>query len=166
MQENLYMKGHIRTISGIYVDILNPKPEMIDIYDIAHALSNMPRFGGHLPVFYSVAEHCLSVCDEVFERYQLGALLHDATEAYLLDMPSPIKKLLPDYQKLEDNFNRVIATKFNLEYPFNVQIKQADKFCLEWEWENIMLNGKENVKIYTPNKAKEMFIEKFIELTK
>ena len=56
MKENLYTPNCIRTFTGLYMNVFNPKPDMICIEDIAHALSQQPRFGGHLPRMYSVAQ--------------------------------------------------------------------------------------------------------------
>ena len=111
--ENLYTPNSIRTRSGQYVNVLELDPDTIRIEDIAHALSMVPRFGGHLPVFYSVGQHCLGVLNTVMDMPQpagttseelrlirLQALLHDASEAYIGDMPSPIKQHLPDFKAL------------------------------------------------------------------
>jgi uncharacterized protein len=78
--ENLYEPDCIRTYTGLYINVFNPKPEMIEIEDIAHALSFQCRFGGHLPKFYSVAQHSLNCSYLVKEpALKLTALLHDAS---------------------------------------------------------------------------------------
>lgn len=89
----------IQTRSGEAFDLLNPKPEHVQLEDIVYALSHLCRFNGHTSRFYSVAEHSLHVCDRVLEaghpaRAQLVALLHDAHEAYTGDIASPLKQLL------------------------------------------------------------------------
>ena len=113
-----------QTITGKLVDIGSPTDEMIDIADIAHALSMTCRFGGHCRDYYSVAEHSVHVveivrkmigpnstapCDYMINQICLGALLHDATEAYLGDVISPLKELLPYYGDLETRWREVIS---------------------------------------------------------
>src|SRR4051794_27255584 len=90
-------RPHIPTASGARFDPFAPDAASIEIRDIAHALGNLCRFGGHCRVFYSVAQHSCLVADLV-ERRGAGvecvhwALLHDASEAYLGDLPHPVKR--------------------------------------------------------------------------
>lgn len=141
MEENLY-SNCIRTYTGKYLDVFNPDPEMICIEDIAHALSHTARFSGHLTKFYSVAAHSVW-CAKFVKRdeFKLAALLHDASEAYLTDVPRPIKKQLPQYKVIEDNLMRVIADKFGFEYPLHPFVKEIDNMALQWEWDNLMIAG-------------------------
>jgi len=81
----------MQTFTGKRVDPLNMRPEDIDILDIAQALGNICRFGGHTRRFYSVAEHSLEVANLVSNKAKLPALLHDAQEAYIGDIIRPIK---------------------------------------------------------------------------
>lgn len=138
--ENLFTPNCIRTVSGIYVNVFEPTPEMICIEDIAHALSNQCRFGGHLPSFYSVAQHSLN-CSYLVEdkKLKLAALLHDASEAYLLDIPSPVKKGLSNYKEIEDRLMKVIADKFGFAYPLHPDVKKVDELMLHVEWDSLML---------------------------
>lgn len=99
---------------------LEPRAEDVAIEDIAHALSMLCRYNGHCRYFYSVAEHSYLVWLVVSRtapgdyRHQLRALLHDAAEAYLADVPRPVKPFLRNYQKAEKRINRAIAQAFNL----------------------------------------------------
>ncbi|MBM4346349.1 MAG: hypothetical protein FJ100_23485, partial [Deltaproteobacteria bacterium] len=86
------------TASGVSFNLSNPKAEDIRLTDIAHALSRIPRFGGHLDKHYSVANHSLVVLrvfrearPQATAREQLTALLHDAAEAYVGDVITPLK---------------------------------------------------------------------------
>lgn len=158
-QENLFEPNCIRTFMGHYIDPLNADPSKIEILDIAHALSMQPRFSGHLPRFLSVAEHCCFCFDKAPDEFKKDALLHDASEAYLLDMPSPIKYRIPGYVEIEDRLMKVIALKFGLQYPFHTIVKEIDKQELVHEWFGIMLsNGR---KTWTQGKAKYEFIERW-----
>jgi 5'-deoxynucleotidase YfbR-like HD superfamily hydrolase len=142
IQENLYMVGHIRTFSGEYINIIDPDPASIHIEDIAHALAQAPRFGGHLKHFYSVAQHSLRVCRDAPMDYKLEALLHDAAEAYLTDMPAPIKALMPQYRQLESGLMRAIAEKFGLSLQGLKAVKPYDIAALELEWDRLMIKGE------------------------
>lgn len=140
------MSSWIQTFSGRAFDPLNPRPEDISIVDIAHALSLTCRFGGQCSQFYSVAEHSIYVA--LFAPKTLGreALLHDATEAYLTDIPRPIKRHLNDFRALENSLEKVIAEKFNLLHPLPPIIHEIDYrmlftekrqlFANDLQWEN------------------------------
>ncbi|MCP9764486.1 hypothetical protein [Lacihabitans soyangensis] len=131
--DKLYTERTIKTISGIYVDVFEPKPEMFVIEDIAHALSMIPRWGGHFPIFYTVAQHSRNVAWRT-KGDILEALMHDSSEAYLMDLPRPIKRNMPEYKAIEDGVMKVIAEKFGFGFPFSKETKAADKAELEDEW--------------------------------
>jgi hypothetical protein len=164
--ENLFKTDCIRTHTGLYMNVFCPTPEMICIEDIAHSLSHQCRFGGHLPQFYSVAQHCVNVASIVPPELRLAALLHDASEAYLLDMPSPIKRKMPEYRAIEDKLMKVIAQKLNFDYPVHDEIKLVDNKMLQFEWDFLMQGfdkPKHLVKTecYTSSEAKKLFLEKY-----
>jgi 5'-deoxynucleotidase YfbR-like HD superfamily hydrolase len=109
------------------VSPVDPRPEDIHIGDIAHALSNLCRFAGHAHTFYSVAEHSVRCSFIVDERAALQALLHDASEAYLVDIPTPIKTLLPEYREMEERMMSVIYSVFSIDpKPWQKAVKAAD----------------------------------------
>lgn len=166
--ENLYQKDCIRTHSGIYMNVFEPKAEMVAIEDIAISLSRMPRFAGHLSEPYSVAEHSWLCCGMASIERKKEALLHDASEAYLMDIPAPIKKRLGNYKKIEDGLMRVIAAKFGFEYPLSEEVKKIDKLMMEKEWDVLMLEKKRNVAFvcFPPKDAEEIFLETFYKLEK
>lgn len=130
----------IRTVNGVYVDLLHPEPEMIRLGDIAAALANTCRFGGHLPAPYSVGEHSLHVAAMLNRQFgdnrlSLCGLLHDATEAYLGDVVRPLKRNLPGYRELEDRMAVVIGRRFGLDGAWwdDDRIHAADNELLAWE---------------------------------
>lgn len=99
---------------------LDPRPEHVVIEDIAHALSMTCRYGGHCKKFYSVAEHSVLVAQAVRTMggdttEQFMALLHDAGEAYLCDLPRPVKPWIEGFKAMEDRIEDVIAIAFGLE---------------------------------------------------
>lgn len=126
--EKLPYEPYIETYSGEKFYFLNPDPDMIKIEDIAHALSMQCRFTGHSSRFYSVAEHSIKVAQLC--QNKMAGLLHDASEAYLTDVASPVKPFLHNYKTLEDKLMKAIATKFGFPYPFEEEIHSADKIQL------------------------------------
>jgi hypothetical protein len=121
------------TSSGNKVDLLNPDPSTILIEDIAHHLSQVNRYTGASRFPYSVAQHSYLMSTMVSPENSLAALLHDATEAYLGDVSSPLKQLLPDYRAIEDRFWRVISDKFGVPYILPEEVKLADLAIREAE---------------------------------
>jgi hypothetical protein len=92
----------MQLLSGKAFYVTDPKPEDIDILDIAHSLSMQCRYNGHTKGFYSVAEHSVLVANLVPPRLRLQALLHDASEAYVGDVIRPIKRLLKNRPQIDD----------------------------------------------------------------
>lgn len=119
---------YIETRFGQQFTFLNPQSEQIDIRDIAFALANTCRWNGHVP-FFSVAEHSIAVAARLPPAMQLAGLMHDAAEAYLSDIPSPIKQYLPDYQAMESNVQAAVHKKFGVKIDAETarEIKLADK---------------------------------------
>ncbi|HNQ22161.1 MAG TPA: phosphohydrolase [Phycisphaerae bacterium] len=132
----------IQTYTGRRVDPFNLQPQDVVIEDIAHALSLIARFGGHCARFYSVAQHSLIVSVCAPNEYQLWGLLHDAAEAYLGDIPRPIKRRLPGFLDVEDKVLRAIATRFGLYWPMPDIIKQLDTSALRFEAGALMGNTR------------------------
>ena len=104
----------IETFTGKKIDILSPDPNEVDLLDIAHALSNTNRFGGHARVPYSVAEHCVRMVAIVPNHLRMEALLHDAAEAYTGDMPSPFKQVMDEFRRYESLMERAVRSHFGL----------------------------------------------------
>ena len=131
----------IETYSGNWFDILNPQSEQLNIVDIAHSLSLLCRFTGHVKHFYSVGQHSLLGSYIISEDNALEFLLHDAAEAFLGDMNRPLKHLTaagPAYQKIEENIMRVIRLKFGLPMIQSECIYRVDNQMLYAEKEQLM----------------------------
>lgn len=118
--ENEKLKHKTKTASGLYIDLLNPKTDMITIEDIAKGLSFKSWMSGQIPRFYSIAEHCM-VVEYLFAqknpediRMRLVALLNNAAKAYIGDIPYDIKKSNQQLFDIEDNIQHVIMEKFGL----------------------------------------------------
>lgn len=172
----------IQTYTGKKFDFISPHPSMIDIKDIAHALSNQCRFNGHCRQFYSVAEHSVYVAQEVMKTHPhlgLAALMHDAAEAYVGDMVSPLKAILPEFKVIEDKVDKVIADRFGFDHTHHSIIKQADMQLLVDE-KNALHTNPDNLKwvieqtfrpdfgrhfnFFTPHAAEGLFLGYFRRL--
>ena len=131
---------YLQTVSGRWVNPFDPDPEQLDIGDIARALANQCRFGGHCRVFYSVAQHSVIVSELVEERGGdvedvFAALMHDASEAYLGDMPHPLKHRSPlgaAFKDAEDHLEAALRQHFAIK-PDVPEIKRADRALLATE---------------------------------
>lgn len=154
----------LKTYSGKTITLPKPFTEEISIVDIAHGLSHLNRYAGQLAQPLNVAQHSLIVAELVSQKFpknksmQLAALLHDAPEAYLADVPSPVKHFCRDYQTLEKVFNLVIAKRFNLFPTLSEQkwIRYFDTHVRDVELKHKRLTATE---------AKAKFLEKYMELT-
>ena len=107
----------IRTYTGIRINPLDPDAEVIDIVDIAHALSLLCRANGHFKTFYSVGQHSINCMTEAkargySEKVQFACLLHDASEAYLSDVTRPVKQEMPQYRAIEKPLQDMIWMKY------------------------------------------------------
>lgn len=129
--------GHVRTYTGKLFSLVKPRALDVEIVDIAHALGNQCRWSGHTREHYSVAEHSMRVADLVHKRLQhrpraesvvpeLQALLHDATEAYLGDVPSPIKMMLVEYKPIEERVHAAICARYTLPVELPDVVHEAD----------------------------------------
>jgi 5'-deoxynucleotidase YfbR-like HD superfamily hydrolase len=175
---------YLQTVSGRFVNPFEPDPEQLDIGDIARALANVCRFGGHCRSFYSVAQHSVIVSELVEERGGdvedvFAALMHDATEAYLGDMPHPIKHRSPlgaAFKVAEDQLDAVLKEHFNIR-PGVKEIKRADRALLaterralsgeNWHWPE--LDGVEPLDLeltpLAPDEAAKAFLARYEELS-
>jgi 5'-deoxynucleotidase YfbR-like HD superfamily hydrolase len=139
--------GSCQTSQGRYIEPCNPLADDIDILDVGHHLSLSSRWGGicndmtedRNPVFYSVAQHSCHVHDIVVRRFgsipAFYALMHDGSEAYLCDIPRPIKPLLTNYYEIEAQLMGVLLAKFGvtLNDEIKKQVVEIDNAMIFWE---------------------------------
>lgn len=169
----------MQTYTGKAFYPLDPRPHDIDPVDIAHALSMICRYGGHVSRFYSVAEHCVLMSRTVSKENALWALLHDASEAYLGDMIRPLKYHMPEYRTVEAYLMEVICYRFDLEPRQPQEVTTADTRILLDEKKELMvgealpwdaLQGLEPLQVYVsgwvPSAAEQAYLERLEELTK
>lgn len=131
-------KGNwIQTYTGKRFWPLDPRPEDIDPIDIAQALSQQCRFSGHTDRHYSVLEHSIRVARLVAKDLKAEALLHDASEAYLVDIPRPMKRL-PEFEAycdIETKVSNAICKRFSITEDLYPETTLADKAMLWWEYQ-------------------------------
>ena len=109
--------SYITTYTEKHFDPLNPDMTQVNIQDIAHALSFICRGNGHVKSFFSVGQHCINAAREAAlrgysDRVILACLIHDAGEAYMSDVPRPLKASMPEYVHAEDRLLELIYEKF------------------------------------------------------
>jgi len=165
------MDSNITTWGGRKFNFLNPEPTSIFIEDIAHALSLQCRFNGHSTDFYSVAEHSVEVSKLVesqgaTNKIIMTALLHDAAEAYIGDVVSPLKKVLEDYQEIEHRVESAIAERFSLVFPMPDIVKRADKETLEREFRSLrpFIDKRNKMRCLSPKRAEALFLHEYRRL--
>ena len=117
---------------GNIIDLLNPDPGQISIQDIADGLSKVCRFNGQIKEFYSVAQHSMHVAELVPDQFKLQALLHDASEAYICDVPTPFKRMLGDaYSIVEQRLMVTIGQALDCDLSeLHPTVKQADRIMV------------------------------------
>lgn len=128
------------TASGRKFWPLDPRPEEVDVEDIAASLSNLCRYNGHCRWHYSVAQHSVYVSHRVPPGMELVGLMHDATEAYCADVPRPLKRFLANYAEIETGIWLAIAERFGLPLHIPEEVHQVDNAVLVAEMQQIMVH--------------------------
>lgn len=169
------MSRWIQTFTGRRFDVFNPNPDHIHLLDIAVALANTCRFSGHTPYHYSVGQHSLLMSRVVPPSVAMEALMHDAAETYMGDVPRPIKLGLQDYNAVIKVVETAISERFNLTFPWPAEIHEADMRMViteahAFEKETVGWGidaapyGDVVVAKMDPLNVRALFIERFLEL--
>lgn len=171
----------IRLLSGQMFDYNNPGADLVSIDDIAAALSKVCRFSGHLPYFYSVAQHAVNTSLIVDEEHAFTALMHDTAEAFTNDLPTPLKIAIPIFKELEVKIEGAMSEQFGFQFPLPPEVRHADLQMLQIEkihikqdfseWE--ILNGIESdhllsqvdITSWPAPYAQARFMARFLELS-
>lgn len=165
----------MQTFTGRQFWPLDPRPEEIFIEDIAHSLSMQCRYAGHCKKFYSVAEHSILLAEYVPAPFKLWALLHDASETYLLDVIRPLKADLAGYRALEASVMSAVCQRFGLSADMPEVVAEADdriigdersnlsSCTVEWTYSPKPLGVK--LHHWSPEMAEAVFLGVFRALT-
>jgi uncharacterized protein len=175
------MKPEIQLNNGRYFSFETLNVEVIDIELVAAVLSKAPRFGGHTIRFLSVAEHCVAASKIVAPGFEMEALLHDCAETVLGDMPTPIKRILPDYSALLAKVEAKLHPQFGIPVAMSPEVRHADLVCLATEREYLKTKTTEQggswailegidpdwriaPRCLSPRKAEQLFLNRYKEL--
>lgn len=167
----------IQIIGGKYVSVIDPDLSEVTIYDVAHALSNTGRYAGHTRFFYPVSQHSVLGTYQTDDRdVQWDFLVHDASEAFIVDIPSPLKFQLPDYRQLEKVWETRMSNKLDARYPLVDEVRRLDIEALaterrdllhpngEWEIIQDVNPWKEKIICWHPLYANYRFLKRAKEL--
>jgi len=175
------------TYSGIQFFPMDPRPEEVQLIDIAHALSRICRYGGHCLDWYSVAQHSVMVSHLVPTAFALEGLLHDAEEAYTGDMIRPIKHGLRErtdaFDVMADTLKTTIRIALGLPEIMTADadaaVHAADNHALSTERRDLVRDtGREwrvsrefppiaqKIEPMERDAAKAVFFTRFLELTR
>lgn len=173
------MNSYILTASGVQFDLEDPQPDMVCVADVAAALSKLCRFTGHTSRFYSVAQHSVLVSDLAGPAFAFEALLHDAAEAYVGDISTPLKQVLGTaIRDVERRIDAAVRQHFGLPSAHSPEVKLADIRALGMERDCFLPNDHHPWPILDgvrydrvpllpkfPAAAEELFLVKFKLLT-
>ena len=154
---------------------MDPRPHEVHIEDIAHSLAMQARYAGHCIKFYSVAEHSVLIARHLAAKHApevaLAGLLHDAPEAYCVDIPRPLKPYLTNYRAIEQDNWLAIAARFGLSKELPREVHDADNRIIADELVNLRempwharYAGKElgvKLRYWSPEEAELEFLATF-----
>lgn len=170
----------IGLLSGAILHYDHPETSDVTIYDLASALSNVCRFSGHLPCFYSVAQHLVNTSRIVKPEFAFDALMHDTAEAFTNDIPTPLKWVFPQFKEIETKIEAGMSKLFGFNFPYPPEVKLADTQMLLLEKKYVKVDdnfwpdyqGYEfehlidlvDLKPWQPVRARREFLERYEEL--
>ncbi len=141
LRQSTRTTDYIQSFTGMALWPLEPEIADLRIEDIAHSLSLICRFNGHIKEFYSVAQHSVHVSEILPPEYQAWGLAHDFSEALIFDCPKPLKRSADFgelYMKYEADLMVAICQRLNLQWPEPAIVKEADRVLLLTEQRDLL----------------------------
>jgi hypothetical protein len=172
----------ITLLNGAVFNHLHPEEcKLITIADLAQPLSNICRFAGQLPYFYSVAQHAVNASRIAEPGFEFDALMHDTAEAFTNDIVTPLKVAVPLFKEIELKIEADMARRFEFRYPLPEEVKTVDMQMLALEmtvirgqnardWKHLdgvefeHLRGAVDLTSWSPNRAKFEFMDAYNRL--
>lgn len=167
----------MQTACGGALPLIGVQARHIDWRDVARGLALTCRFAGQMRDcrVYSVAQHSVLVARALPVELRPWGLLHDASEAYLVDVPRPVKPFLAGYKEAEEAIERAVAEAFGLVWPMPAEVKRVDNAILADEAAQIMVSPPRgwcliepalgiDIDPWSPQTAKRKFLEAFHEI--
>ncbi len=156
---------------------MDPRPEEMNILDLASGVARECRYGGQIEGWLDVAQHSIHVASILPDHLKLQGLMHDTPEGLIHDMTRPNKMTLPDYRALEDRVWRAVSTRFGLPYGLDPMVKQADDAVLMAERNFLFPEDKDiwsvraepadiRIQDWDYRESERRFLEMFHDLTK
>lgn len=170
------MQGAIKLLSGEFYSYTDPKSNKWTIKDVALGLSHICRYAGQVKKLYSVAQHAYYVSYCGPEELALDRLCHDNVEAFMVDVPTPLKQLLPGYKEIERVHEAEMFSRLGLQYPMHPQVHEADIRVFAAEVRDLQPPGTEwaclegvvpfewQITPWSSEKARRMFLQRYYEL--
>lgn len=173
------MLAAIETYNGEFFNLDPDDLSGVTIDNLAHALSGVNRFNSHTKQMYSVAEHSVHVASMLPPELQLVGLLHDGSEAFIQDIPSPFKQFMPDYSAIESVIQNKVWKAFGLspEWVDSVysQVKAIDTMMCQVEAVQLLpskgegwasTHGHPGIFCLAPETAEGLFLYAFVRISK
>lgn len=170
----------ITLLNGQLFDFNEPGKIPVPIEVIANAAGNICRFAGHLPRFYSLAQHLVNTSRIVPPEHAFTALMHDTSEGFTNDITTPLKAAFPAFKELETRIEAAMAEMFGFEFPYPPEVHLADRQMLGLEMRHIkgdfedheVLRGIDfeyllplvDLTTWSPERAKRNFMQRYEEL--
>lgn len=167
----------IETYTGVRFSLSAPQPEDVCVEDVAHSLAYQCRYNGHIREFYSVAEHSCHVHDLLVreghrDQVAFSGLMHDATEAYVGDLPAPLKSILPDYKRVEYLVWDAVTVAFGMQLTLPVRVRELDRLMVLAEKKRLKFDSDHDwgidgdvpdvhIECWGPQEAKTQFALRF-----
>ncbi|MXR52001.1 phosphohydrolase [Halovenus sp. WSH3] len=168
----------IGTYTGGEFHPLDPDPERIELPDIANGLANTCRYAGQCQFYYSVGTHSIYVSEELSEHgptIQLYGLFHDAAEAYISDVPRPVKREIETFERIEQRILAAVWDRLGVDPPTESEwevVMDADDRLFHYEADTLLAEFEPpsvpdlpyELSACSPERVREQFLDRAEQL--